>query len=105
MSDHCLPSPTKPPSAIDAGTYAHAELARILASVVESNHPVARPISQKNGFYGVEYNKTMATEVQLETWFKSLPEQKELDASTPEGLAQMRYAMFSVVARPVRACC
>ncbi|KAK5130568.1 hypothetical protein LTR08_001948 [Meristemomyces frigidus] len=44
----------------------------ILAVTVESNHPVTRPIGQKNGFYRVEYRKIAATEDQLEKWFDEL---------------------------------
>ena len=91
-SDHLMPKPGRPESVTDpmAGTYAHAELIQILASAVESNHPVTRPISQKNGFYGVEYSKITGTEEQLEAWFETLP-QTQADASTPEGAMQVRY--------------
>ena len=43
-SDHLTPCTKRPNSGMDpmAGTYAHAELIQILASVVESNHPVTR---------------------------------------------------------------
>ena len=90
-SDYLMPSPVRPESLRDpmAGTFAHAELIQILASVVESNHPVTRPISRKNGFYGVEYAKIVATEEQLESWFETLP-QNPADATTPEGAMQMR---------------
>lgn len=90
-SDYLMPSPSRPESLNDpmAGTFAHAELIQILASTVESNHPVTRRISQKNGFYGVEYSKIIATEEQLEAWFETLP-QNPTDASTSEGVMQMR---------------
>ena len=90
-SDYLMPSAVRPESLQDsmAGTFAHAELIQILASVVESNHPVTRPISQKNGFYGVEYAKIVATEEQLGSWFETLP-QNPADATTPEGAMQMR---------------
>lgn len=90
-SDHLMPSRFRPESLNDpmAGTFAHAELIQILASAVESNHPVTRKISQKNGFYGVEYSKITATEEQLEAWFETLPA-NPTDASTPEGAMQMR---------------
>lgn len=90
-SDYLMPSPLRPESAKDpmAGTFAHAELIQILATAVESNHPVTRKISQKNGFYGVKYSKIIATEEQLESWFETLP-QNPTDASTPEGVMQMR---------------
>ena len=94
-SDHVLPSAVRPHDATDpmAGTYAHAELIQILATAVESNHPVTRPISQKNGFYGVEYSKITATEEQLEAWFATLP-QSQADPSTPDGAMQTRYHPF-----------
>ena len=90
-SDHLMPSPAEPQSMSDpmAGTYAHAQLIQILARAVESNHPVTRPISQKNGFYGVEYSKITATEDQLAAWFNGL--QHPADAATPEGTKLMRY--------------
>jgi hypothetical protein len=90
-SDYVLPSPTKPESISDpmAGTYAHAQLIQILARAVESNHPVTRPISQKNGFYGVEYSKISATESELEAWFNDLP-QNPTNTGTPDGAMQMR---------------
>lgn len=93
-SDYLMPSPSRPESMKDpiAGTYAHAELVQILASAVESNHPVTRPISQKNGFYGVEYTKITATEDQLESWLETLPAHPT-DATTPEGAMQMRYEL------------
>ncbi len=90
-SDHLMPSPTKPQSMKDpmTGTYVHAELIQILASAVESNHPVTRPISQKNGFYGVEYSKIVTIEDQLEAWFNGL--QDPADAVAPEGTMLVRY--------------
>lgn len=93
-SDHLMPSRFRPASLNDpmAGTFAHAELIQILASAVESNHPVTRKISQKNGFYGVEYSKITATEEQLEAWFETLP-QNPADASTPAGVMQMRWVV------------
>jgi hypothetical protein len=98
-SDHLMPSATIPQSMSDpmAGTYAHAKLIQILASAVESNHPVTRPISQKNGFYGVEYSKITATEEQLEAWFNGLaPQNPAADATTAEGAMQMKYEYFYV---------
>lgn len=90
-SDHLMPSPARPETMSDpmVGTYAHAELIQILASVVESNHPVIRPISQKNGFYGVEYSKITGTEEQLEAWLSNLPQTRG-DASTVEEAMQTR---------------
>lgn len=91
QSDHDLPCARRPLSPADpmSGTYAHAELIQILATAVESNHPVTRPISQKNGFYGVEYSKITVTEEQLEAWFSTLS-MAQADPSTPEGARQMR---------------
>jgi len=40
-----------------------AQLTQILATTVEANHPFIRPIEAKNGFYGVESSKIVATEV------------------------------------------
>jgi hypothetical protein len=73
--NQALPTPAKPVTVTDplAGTYAHAQLIQILATAVDSIHPVTRPISQKNGFYGVEYNKIADIEGQLEAWFAQLP--------------------------------
>lgn len=95
-SDHLMPSPTKPLSMNDpmAGTYVHAQLIQILASAVESNHPVTRPISQKNGFYGVEYSKIVTVEEQLEAWFNGL--QNPADAVAPEGTMLVRYVSLPV---------
>ena len=90
-SDHLMPSSSVPdPSDPMAGTYAHAKLIQILGSAVESNHPVTRPISQKNGFYGVEYSKIIATEEQLEEWFASMPP-SFVESSTVGTALQMRY--------------
>ena len=74
-SDRTLPTPAKPLTATDslAGTYAHAQLIQILAAAVDSIHPVTRPITQKNGFYGVDYHKIAVIEKQLEAWFAQLP--------------------------------
>ncbi|KAK3714465.1 Gypsy retrotransposon integrase-like protein 1 [Vermiconidia calcicola] len=76
-----------------AGTYAHAKLIQILGSAVESNHPVTRPISQKNGFYGVEYSKIIATEEQLEEWFASMPP-SFVESSTVGTALQMRSQLL-----------
>lgn len=75
VSDQALPTPTKPSTVTDplAGTYAHAQLIQILATAVDSNHPVTRPITKQNGFYGVEHCKITAIEDQLEAWFAQLP--------------------------------
>ncbi|KAI7228304.1 hypothetical protein KC330_g7982 [Hortaea werneckii] len=72
--DRALPTLTPPTSIHDPmfGTYAHSRLIQILAVTVESNHPVTKPIGQKNGFYGVEYSKIVATEEQLERWYNQL---------------------------------
>lgn len=88
-TDLIWPLPSQPESTRDsmAGTYAHAKLIQILALAVEANHPVTRPISEKNGFYGVEYSKITATEEQLEAWFASLPH-IAADAGDP---TQIRY--------------
>ncbi|KAK3671141.1 Gypsy retrotransposon integrase-like protein 1 [Recurvomyces mirabilis] len=66
-----------PPNAIDYkdpmyGTYMHAQLIQILATTVETNHPFTRPIETKNGTYGVEYSKIVATEEKLEQWLERL---------------------------------
>ena len=102
-SDHLMPSPAEPESIVDpmAGTYVHAKLIQILASAVESNHPVTQPIGQRHGFYAVEYSKIVVTEEQLETWFSSLP-QNPFDASTTEASMQMRYVPSS---QPATSCC
>lgn len=75
ISDQALPAPVKPLTISEplAGTYAHAQLIQILAAAVESIHPPTRPISEKNGFYAVEYSKITAIERQLEAWFVQLP--------------------------------
>lgn len=72
--DRALPTLMPPASIHDPmfGTYAHSRLIQILSVTVESNHPVTKPIGQKNGFYGVEYSKIVATEEQLEQWFNQL---------------------------------
>ena len=90
-SDHLMPSPTRPESVDDpmAGTYAHAELIIILARAVEKNHPVTRTISQKNGFYGVEYGNIVTIEERLEAWFENIPH-NPADAATLPGSMQMR---------------
>ncbi|KAK5114900.1 hypothetical protein LTR62_002059 [Meristemomyces frigidus] len=44
------------------GTYMHAQLIQILATTVETNHPFTRPIETRDGTYGVEYSKIVATE-------------------------------------------
>lgn len=75
VSNQVLPAPTKPLTITEplAGTYAHAQLILILAAAVELIHPPTRPISEKNGFYAVEYCKITAIEQQLEAWFAQLP--------------------------------
>jgi len=80
--DRALPCLEKPESIHHPmfGTYAHSRLIQILAVTVETNHPVTKPIGQKNGFYGVEYSKIVATEDQLEQWFNQL-----LNAPSREG--------------------
>ena len=90
-SDHLMPSPTRPESVGDpmAGTYAHAELIKILADAVESNHPVTRPIAHKNGFYGVQYGNIITIEEQLEAWFENIPTHPA-DATKLDGSMQMR---------------
>lgn len=69
-----LPTMVEPESVHDPmfNTHAHSRLIQILAVTVESNHPVTRPIAQKDGFYGVEYSKITTTEDQLEQWFEQL---------------------------------
>lgn len=90
-SDFVLPLPKQPESMRYplAGTYAHAKLIQILALAVDANHPVTRPISEKNGFYGVGYSKITATEEQLEAWFANLPQDPVMDAEDP---VYIRYA-------------
>ncbi len=91
-SDLVMPAPTRPEIIREpmASTYAHAKLIQILAIAVEANHPVTRPISEKNGFYGVEYSKITTTEEQLEAWFANLPQIPTMDADDPE---QIRYIL------------
>ena len=81
-SDLIWPLPTQPDSirVPMAGTYAHAKLIQILAVAVEANHPVTRPISEKNGFYGVEHHKITATEEQLKEWFANFLQTPTSDA-------------------------
>lgn len=72
---HCLkPVQALPENAhhLMSGTYAHAQLAQILASTVENNHPVTKPIPHRNSFYGVAYAKIVSAENQLTDWFERL---------------------------------
>lgn len=105
-SDHLLPLPT--PATPDdfasplAATQAHAALITILAKVVDSNHPVTKPISQKNGFYSVEYKNVVAIEEDLERWFSALP--SELPSSGADAqhmrsqlLLRLAYAHVQMV--------
>jgi hypothetical protein len=63
--ERSLPCDAQPSDIHDPmySTYIHAQLIQILAETVETNHPFTRPISSKNGTYGVEYSKVIATEV------------------------------------------
>jgi len=65
--ERSLPTTVPPSDVRDPlfGTYMHAELIQILAMTVESNHPFTQPIESKNGTYGVEYSKIVATEVAM----------------------------------------
>ncbi|KAK0860523.1 Gypsy retrotransposon integrase-like protein 1 [Friedmanniomyces endolithicus] len=65
--ERSLPTTVPPSDVRDPlfGTYMHAELIQILAMTVESNHPFTQPIESKNGTYGVEYRKIVATEVAI----------------------------------------
>ncbi|KAK1060962.1 Gypsy retrotransposon integrase-like protein 1 [Friedmanniomyces endolithicus] len=65
--ERSLPTTVPPSDVRDPlfGTYMHAELIQILAVTVESNHPFTQPIESKNGTYGVEYSKIVATEVAM----------------------------------------
>lgn len=60
-----------------------------MARAVESNHPVTKPICQKNGFYGVEYRKIAAVEEELDAWYKALPQSLSLDSDG--GAKVIRY--------------
>lgn len=83
-----LPSSTRPVEMAEllASTYAHAELIEILAAAVDSIHPVTQPMSQKNGFYGVEYGKIVAIENRLEAWFAKLPPFPSATATTDDAV-------------------
>lgn len=65
-------------------TNAHAKLVHIMARAVESNHPVTRPVCQRNGFYGVEYRKVAAVEEKLNAWFEALSSSPTLSLN-PDG--------------------
>lgn len=87
-----LPGPFRPTDVRDPlyGTYAHAQLIQILAETVESNHPVTRPIEQKNGFYGVDYSKITSTENRLEAWHAELLQFAPIEQNYEEA-KQMRF--------------
>lgn len=68
------------PDASLAATNAHAKLIHIMGRAVDSNHPVTRPVCQKNGFYGVEYRRVAAVEDELGAWYRNLPKSLTLDA-------------------------
>ncbi|TKA82903.1 hypothetical protein B0A55_01167 [Friedmanniomyces simplex] len=74
--ERSLPTTIRPSDVRDPlfGTYMHAELIQILAMTVESNHPFTQPIQSKNGTYGVEYRKIVATEEKLAAWIGRLQE-------------------------------
>ncbi|KAK0889266.1 Gypsy retrotransposon integrase-like protein 1, partial [Friedmanniomyces endolithicus] len=71
------------------GTYMQAQLTQILATTVETNHPFIRPIEAKNGFYGVESSKIVATEARLDCWYRQL-EENQISGDAAEDASVMR---------------
>lgn len=57
---------------LEIETVAHAGVVKILARIMEDNHPATKRIPQSNGFYGVQYSHIVQAEDRLTTWFDQL---------------------------------
>ncbi|KAK0887393.1 Gypsy retrotransposon integrase-like protein 1 [Friedmanniomyces endolithicus] len=75
------------------GTYMQAQLTQILATTVEANHPFIRPIEAKNGFYGVESSKIVATEARLDYWYRQL-EENQISGDAADDASVMRSQLM-----------
>jgi hypothetical protein len=65
-------SSTSDSARFDNDTAAHSQLMKILADIVETNHPPCKRIPRHNGFYSVRYSDIVQAENRLAVWFKCL---------------------------------
>ncbi|KAK5163592.1 Gypsy retrotransposon integrase-like protein 1 [Saxophila tyrrhenica] len=52
----------------ESATDGHAQLMRILAEIVETNHPPCKRVPYNNGFYGVRHSNIVEAEKKLTAW-------------------------------------